>query len=419
MESSNAVSWILSHRWAILPSMLRTIVDVASRGVSSDSNISEVIARQAAAEAPGAIAAKDAKPLPNSRRVEIRDGVAIMQIVGPIFPRANLFTAISGGTSVQLLAKDLTAVMADDSVKALLINADSPGGEVTGISELADMLYNARNVKPIVFYGYGMICSAAYWLASATSKIVIDATAEVGSIGVVAAYTDQRERDKKSGIQTIEIVSSVSPNKRPDPQTDAGKAQIQKVVDEMAGIFVARVARNRGVSSEKVLKDYGRGCVLIGRGAVTAGLADEVGSFESVLADLACGKRTIFAPWPAARAVTASELKAENPAVYDSIRAEARAEGVAEGKKAGNTEGYSRGFDLGKNYAVENIKSIATLMDTFPDQKETILQAMSKPGATKENVTALVVGEHAESLRPSELDAIIAAAVARVNAGRR
>jgi ClpP class serine protease len=174
MQTNNVMSWILAHRWAIRPEMLRTMTDIAARGMA-DGRFRDAASAQVDFQDEGtgkdAIAAKDAQPLQGTRRAEIRDGIAIIKIVGPIFPRANMFTWISGGTSVELLAKDLQAVMTDESVKGLILNIDSPGGEVTGVSELADMIYNARAVKPIVSYGVGDMASAAYWIASATASL--------------------------------------------------------------------------------------------------------------------------------------------------------------------------------------------------------------------------------------------------------
>jgi capsid assembly protease len=270
---NNAASWILSHRWAILPEMLKAIVAIANR----EATLTEL---------KEAIATKDAQPLPGARRAEIRDGIAIIPVLGPIFPRANLFTMISGATSIQTLAKDFTVALEDPNVSGIILNIDSPGGEITGVNEFADMVKAGRSVKPITAYVYGWGASAAYWIASAAGRIVADATAEVGSIGVVAAYTDERERDQKSGVKTIEIVSSVSPFKRLDPATDAGRAQIQKTVDELAVIFVSAVAQNRNVSTDKVLSDFGKGDTLVGKSAMNAGMIDMVGSFESTVTEM-------------------------------------------------------------------------------------------------------------------------------------
>jgi ClpP class serine protease len=175
-------------------------------------------------------------------------------------------------------------------VHAILLHVDSPGGEVSGIAEFADRLFAARSQKPITAYVSDLGASAGYWLASAADQVVVAETAALGSIGVVMAVRDPQAQKAKE----IEFVSSQSPNKRPNPGTESGKAQYQSLVDALGDVFVGAVARNRGVDPEIVLSDFGGGGLFIGQQAVDAGLADTVGSFEQTLRDLA--EQTAQAP---------------------------------------------------------------------------------------------------------------------------
>lgn len=222
------------------------------------------------------------RPLDNTHTVTIRDGVATIPVEGPIFRRADMFTEISGATTVETLAKDFNEALSDPNVSAIVLYVDSPGGEVNGVNEFSDMIYAARGQKPVVSYVAHLGASAACWIATAADSVVIDATASMGSIGVIAAVRDPTKENKRE----IEFVSSQSPNKRPDPTKEAGKAQIQSFVDDLAQVFVDTVARNRNVSAEKVVSDFGSGALLVGQKAVDAGLADRVGSYEQVLAEL-------------------------------------------------------------------------------------------------------------------------------------
>ena len=267
-----ALNAVLSTQWAIDGPYLQTILEIAAREN---------------ALTPEAVAAKPGRPLENTRAVSIRDGVAIIPVTGPIFPRANLFTQVSGGTSVEVMARDFHTALDDPAVRAILLDVDSPGGQATGVNELANMIHAARGDKPITAYVSGAAASGAYWIASAADQIVTDATAGLGSIGVVAGYRDTSARDEKAGVKSVEIVSSQSPNKRPDMSTDEGRKQIQDRVDAIAEVFVSAVARNRSVDPGVVLREFGAGGILIGADAVNAGLADKLGSFENVLAELA------------------------------------------------------------------------------------------------------------------------------------
>lgn len=265
MPKLRALEWVTQNRWAIMPEHLRTIAAIANRTHEIDFD---------------AIEARRAKRLDNTERTSIRGTTAIIPITGPVFRYANLFTWISGATSMEETARDFTAALDNPGVRAIVLTIDSPGGEINGTNELADLIFAARGAKPIVAHINQLGCSAAYWIASACDYVVADDTAGVGCIGVVCTAW------KSEDDGTIEIVSSQTPNKRYDVETDDGRAVLQDYCDRLADVFIERVARNRGVSTEKVLRDFGAGATLVGKQAVAAGLADELGNLESILATL-------------------------------------------------------------------------------------------------------------------------------------
>lgn len=229
---------------------------------------------------PEAIAREMGRDMKDANAVSIRDGVAVIKVSGPLFRYANLMTRICGATSYELLAQDFNKAVQSPKIKGILLDIDSPGGEVNGCSELSDMIYQARGTKPIIAYASGACCSGAYWIASACDKILATDTAILGSIGVVSIF-EKDDEDK-----TIEIVSSQSPNKCPDINTEEGKAKIQARVDELAEVFIAKVARNRGITAVDVVKNFGAGDVSVGQHAVRQGLSDGLSSFEAIITNL-------------------------------------------------------------------------------------------------------------------------------------
>lgn len=221
----------------------------------------------------------------------IEDGVAIIPVIGPIVKRGDLFSDVSGATSVTRITKDFQDALSDDSVKSILFDIDSPGGEANGINEISEMIYQARGTKPIESYVSGLGCSAAYWIASATDQIWADETATLGSIGVAGVIRSTEERDEKAGIKTYKFVSDGSENKRPNLDTDEGKALVQSNIDAMAKVFRAKVARNRSSDDKSytikdVIEKFNRGGTLLGQDAVTAGLADGLSSKQEVINSL-------------------------------------------------------------------------------------------------------------------------------------
>jgi len=256
---------LTSMPWAMTEDALRLMLAIAERTQHD----------------PAAVEARKAERLDQTATAGVRDGVAVIPVIGPIARRMNMFTEVSGGTSLDLLARDFTSALNNSAVKAIALNIDSPGGEANGVSEFSNMVYSARGRKPIYAYVGGMGASAAYWIASAADRIVVDDTAMLGSIGVIAAVPTEAEEDE------VTFVSSQSPNKRPDPTSEAGAASIQSTIDSLAQVFIESVARNRGVSAATVLSDFGQGGLFVGKDAVAAGLADHVGSFEGVVTQLA------------------------------------------------------------------------------------------------------------------------------------
>lgn len=213
----------------------------------------------------------------NEPRYSVIGRTAHVPMTGPIFPRPNMLTKFFGvGVALSDFAQDLKAIIANSEIDSVVLNIDSPGGSVTGVNETANMIKAATSMKPITAYVSGTGASAAYWLASAASEVVLDPTSRVGSIGVVVAHS-------KSDDGSIEIVNSASPNKRPDPTTEQGRGIIVSQLDELANVFIEAVAVNRKVPTMTVMNDFGKGGIVVGQRAVSLGMADRLGSLDELI----------------------------------------------------------------------------------------------------------------------------------------
>lgn len=280
---SRAFRALTGEPWAIEPSYLPLIAALAQRNYGAP----EVERAQGwTARDYDLLAGPAAQKLPGgSGRSSMVDGVAIIPVMGPIFPRANMMTEMSGATSITMLQHDFRTALANPEVGAILLLIDSPGGAVSGINAFADTVAAGRAKKPVIAFVAGSACSAAYWIASAASEIAMERTGIVGSIGVVIAVAKQVEPDSEGYID-VEIVSSNAPNKRPDPQSDEGLTEIRATLDAIEKAFIWDVAKGRGVPVDTVRSDFGRGGVLVGGAAVAAKMADKVQSMEATIAGL-------------------------------------------------------------------------------------------------------------------------------------
>ena len=167
--TSRIIARLTGTPWLIQSEALETMLQLASRDLPDQATIDawkNEASRRALATRPG-------DPLGNSPSARVRDGVAIIPVAGPIFRQANLFTEFSGATALSDVAANLAAARADSRVRGILLEIDSPGGDVTGLSEAADMIAQLAGEKPVIAYVEGSAHSAAYWLASAASAIVL------------------------------------------------------------------------------------------------------------------------------------------------------------------------------------------------------------------------------------------------------
>lgn len=356
VEQSRSLEVMSREPWAILPDALETMISIAER-----TNLT-----------PDAVAEKLGRPLDNTWSVTVRDGVAIVPIRGPIFRYANLFTMISGGTSTGILARDLRAAADDPTIKSILLQIDSPGGQATSIAETANIIRSISESKNVTAYVDGTGASAAYWLASAASEIVVSETALVGSIGTV--LTVFRKRDSEA----VEIVSSQSPKKRPDVDSEEGRAEFQRIVDDITTVFVESVAKFRGVTVETVLTKFGQGGIKVGAAAVEAGMADRVGSFEKTIAGLS-------GPSTQGGISMSEKTTPDKPEINREYLNQNHADLVKQIKQ----EGHEESFDAGAKAERERIQAVEAQL--IPGHEDLINQLKFDGATTGDQAAAKVV----------------------------
>lgn len=387
MKKLMALQFLASQAWALPPTMLADMEAIARREFASGRW--------------EALTTQDGDSLQAAPMVEVRDGVALIKVRGVVSRYASWMHEICGGTSTEALAKSLSASIDDPKVRAVVLWIDSPGGQVNGLNEMAELIYQARGRKKVVAYVGGQACSAAYWMASACSEVVIDATAELGSVGTVAGF---RILPAAEGEQRIEIVSSNAPNKRLDPTSEAGQLAVQTIVDDLETVFIDAVTRNMGVTRDKVLADFGRGGTFIGAKAVKQGMAHRLGSLEGLISELSGRAQPRNVPFNKAQtaantnqgastmpltiaegataAAVAEALKAQHPEAFAAIAATGSADketAVEAARQAGHAAGKLEGYAEG--HAAETARVAEVFAVTLPGH-EKLIQALALDGKT-------------------------------------
>lgn len=212
------------------------------------------------------------------------DGVAHVRVDGPLAQRA-WSCWMFGGDGYDGVESRVRAALDDPRSRALVIEYDSPGGEVAGCGVCADAIRSAADAagKPVVSYVDELAASAAYWLASAADKIVTPASGMAGSIGVIATRVEESP-SAESGRKVHLITSGArKADGHPTvPMSEEELAATQSKIDTLADLFASAVAERRGMTREAVRALEAD--VFIGADAVTRGLADRVGNLGSAVA---------------------------------------------------------------------------------------------------------------------------------------
>ncbi|MFZ6871153.1 S49 family peptidase [Undibacterium sp. Di27W] len=213
-------------------------------------------------------------------------GVGIIPAMGTLVQRASGLDAMSGMTSYSSINSLLTQATDDRDVKAILMEVDSLGGEVSGLYDLADAIFAARQVKPVWTIVNEQAYSAGYAIASSAEKLFLPRTAGVGSIGVIALHVDQSKRDAAQGYTYTAIYAGDKKNDFSShaPLSDSAQADLQTEIDRLYTMFVDTVARNRAISPDVVISTQAG--TMNPQQAVDDGFADGIATMQETIAML-------------------------------------------------------------------------------------------------------------------------------------
>ncbi|MEJ2202940.1 MAG: S49 family peptidase [Gemmatimonadota bacterium] len=225
----------------------------------------------------GAYPLIDARPpTPRERLYHVgTDGVAVIPLSGPLFKGGSKFSS----ASTVDVRRAVRQARDDPEVRGILLHIDSPGGHVAGIQELADEVRATDKVKPVHAHLDDLGASAAYWVASQARHVTANATAQVGSIGVVAIVEDSSGAAELEGVKvhvvaTGERKGDFAPGA---PVTDEAIEALREEVADTQEHFLAAVSRGRGMRGKR-LEAVADGRTWIASKAHGLGLLDAVAS---------------------------------------------------------------------------------------------------------------------------------------------
>jgi signal peptide peptidase SppA len=194
------------------------------------------------------------KQASDSPLLSVEDGIGVVAIEGPILRKPDLFARIFfGATSSEDIGEAIREAAGRDDIKAVFLNIDSPGGTVAGTPELAGAVAALDKKKPVYAFSSGLMCSAAYWVASQARAIYATPSAQVGSIGVVQAVIDNTAALDKAGlkVEVFSVGKYKAMGAPGTPLTDDQRELISSNLAEIAGEFHAAVlSKGRAIPAE-------------------------------------------------------------------------------------------------------------------------------------------------------------------------
>jgi len=213
----------------------------------------------------------------------VAGNTAIIRVHGTLVHRNGTLNTHSGMLGYDGVTHQLNAALDDGDIENILLSIDSPGGEVHGVFDLAERIFNARSEKPIIAFADDVAASAAYLLGAAAEKFYVSQTSITGSVGVVISHVEWSQAAEKAGIAHSYIFAGdhkVDGNPW-EPLPVEVREKLQHTVDVTYDMFVSAVSRFRDVT-EQLVRDT-QANVFIGSQGVENDLVDGMSTFDAIL----------------------------------------------------------------------------------------------------------------------------------------
>ena len=223
------------------------------------------------------------------RLLQVQDGVAVVSIKGSLVNSDSYYNRFINVSGYPEIREAMVAAATDPEVKQIMLDIDSGGGSVAGVSDTASLIRMINDkVKPVTAFSGGSVYSAAYWLASSAGEVYADKMAGVGSIGVIATHMERSKAlaEEGIGVNVIRAGKYKALANSVEPLSEEGRKQIQAHVDAAYKVFVGHIAEMRGKTYDYADQTMAQGQEFVASDAMNVGLIDGVTTFDALLSDL-------------------------------------------------------------------------------------------------------------------------------------
>lgn len=283
--------------WAATPDLIQTVARAVRRaqggalGLVAGETLraeSESMQRVVAASGGGRVMRVDA-PQPDQQ------ATAVIPVFGVMGKYLSSMEADCGdGYDLRTLERNLRAVAVDPSIAAIVLHIHSPGGSVTGVPEIAQLVAEISATKPVYAYTDSEMCSAAYWIGSACRAVFASPMASVASIGCYLAWIDESVAMEAAGLKLILIKDGDYKGATlPGQLTEEAGALLLAEVKAYGGAFRSDVSQwRKAASGIDVPESAMQGQVILARDAVALGLVDGLyRSLDDLLLDITTNQK--------------------------------------------------------------------------------------------------------------------------------
>ena len=222
----------------------------------------------------------------DSRRIGLNiqnvNGTAVIPVMGPMLRRVGFWESMFGFVGHEQVQAAIASANADEQVQRILLAMDTPGGDVSGVEELAQAV--ANSAKPVQVQVVGMLASAGYYVAARAQKITAGPGDLVGSIGTRMVVWDTSEMFAQDGIKVhaIDTGAYKSAGEPGTPVTDEHLAEFQRITDFYMDQFRASIVTGRKMDKAAV-NEAADGRLFTPREAKIMGLIDAIGTMADTL----------------------------------------------------------------------------------------------------------------------------------------
>lgn len=277
-DANRLALYLSGVAWAIDPSALEPIKALMLRAAAGERIDAPELGRGLATLHPGDALAADST-------VSVPRGTALVRIHGPVIARADDFMRrYAGAIDPYQLADTLRDLSRSDDLERIVLSFDSPGGTVKGTEVAAAAIAEAATRLEVVAVIDDQATSAAAWLAAQATRVAITESGLTGSIGVFLTHFDLSAFYGDMGVKADVIRSgALKAPQSVEALTTEQRASLQAFVDRAYDAFIAATATGRSLDLEVARARWGDGRIIMGRDAITAGLADTIDTLEGVL----------------------------------------------------------------------------------------------------------------------------------------